>query len=75
MSVARRVSVLLLSATFLFAAPRIQLLSDYGAVRQRLDSRYSDWKQASQSADFPVTLNRAWSLVGDWAIGFFEFAP
>jgi hypothetical protein len=73
--VVRRVLVLLLSATFLFAAPRAQFLSDYGAVRQRLDSRYSDWKQLNKSADFPVTLNRAWTIVGDWASAFLNSHP
>ena len=75
MLVARRVSVLLLSALFIFAAPvphqeLAKQESAYGDVRRELDSRYSDWNRAGNSPAYPATLNRAWAIIGDWASAF-----
>lgn len=78
MLVAGRVPALLLSALFIFAAPNrehAKQISAYVAVRHELDTRYSDWSHANRSPAYPATLNRAWTIVGDWASAFLNSHP
>ena len=54
---------------------RADLLSAYASVRTELDSKYADPMRASRSPDFPRTLNRAWSLAGEWTALYLDAHP
>ena len=38
----------------------------YRDVRRELVAKYPDWMSGNESRDFAKTLNRVWSIVGEW---------
>jgi hypothetical protein len=47
----------------------------YANARAELESKYADPTRSSRSHDFLRTLNRAWSLVGDWTASYLNVHP
>ena len=47
----------------------------YRDVRRELIAKYPDWMSGNESRDFAKTLNRVWSIVGEWTAAYLSAHP